>query len=295
MPTSSKASKGCVMRAKARWFLLVGAGAFIVVAVAGRNTGPARMLRRGVEVAARKVRYAKGRLEGLRYRLAGGRPDSAVSDDVLADRIRSSLGPIEKRLDVPRVHVMVEDHVALLHGAVPSTEDAHAIERAARAVVGVRGVASYLHVGLGAGDTRPSAGRSRAMQVPSPALHELLDAACDVGVPDALTSNAVRAVLGTFADRLPSDEREQLFAHLPADVRELAALPRHHGETGTRWRTVTDLLAAITAEGVESANAEAIARTVLGHLRRLVPEETADVAAVLPAELRELWETAAAS
>src|SRR5260370_21397609 len=66
----------------------------------------------------RNVRKWTGRWTGVSYRLAGRRPDPGVSDGVLADRIRSTLGPIEHRLDVPRVHVLVADHVALLHADV---------------------------------------------------------------------------------------------------------------------------------------------------------------------------------
>jgi uncharacterized protein (DUF2267 family) len=38
--------------------------------------------------------------------------------------------------------------------------------------------------------------------------------------------------------------------------------------------------------------AVSITREVIGELRSLVPDEEADVAAVLPTELRELWEKA---
>ena len=102
--------------------------------------------------------YAVASAPGILYRLAGRKPDPDVADDVLADRIRSSLGPLEKRLDVPRVHVMVEDHVALLHGDVPDVCDAAAIEHAVMRVSGVDGVESHLHAGLLVGDTRPSEG-----------------------------------------------------------------------------------------------------------------------------------------
>ena len=208
-----------------------------------------------------------------------------MSDDILADRIRSSLGVIEKRLDVPRVHVMVENHVALLHGELPTERDVEEIEHAARAVPGVRGVESYLHVGLGAGDTRPSEGRAEHDRRPSEALRELLDAARGAGVPEERATGAVRSVLATFADRLPADERDQLFAHVPADVRELAAVPRRHGEAPPRLRTVAELVERIAgSHDLDATDAEAVTRAVLTHLRRLVPEEAADVAAVLPAE-----------
>src|ERR1700687_6230895 len=89
------------------------AAAVIGVAAAAVPDSGARRL---ADRLGRDVRYAAASAPGILYRLAGRRPDPDVSDDVLADRIRSTLGPLEKRLDVPRVHVMVEDHVAVLHG-----------------------------------------------------------------------------------------------------------------------------------------------------------------------------------
>jgi hypothetical protein len=117
-----------------------------------------RMLRHIRYELGRRSRYAEGRMEGLRYRVTGGQPDLLVDDDVLADRVRSMLGPVEKRLDLPRVHVMVDHHVVVLHGDVGSRADAVTIERATAAVPGVMGVRSCLHVGLLPGDSRPSAG-----------------------------------------------------------------------------------------------------------------------------------------
>ncbi len=110
------------------------------------------------KVALRRLHYAAGRMHGVAYRISGRQPDPAVPDPVLADRVRSVLGPVEKRLDVPHVHVMVEQHVALLHGDVGSVVDAEELEAAAAAVPGVRDVESHLHIGLIKGDTRPSAG-----------------------------------------------------------------------------------------------------------------------------------------
>lgn len=117
-----------------------------------------RLACRWIEDSGRHLRYLSGRLDGLSYRLAGRRPDPNVTDDVLADRIRSELGGLEKRRDLPHVHVMVEHHVALLHGDVPTAEDAVAVEQAVSAISGVKGVKSHLHVGLLGGDTRPSEG-----------------------------------------------------------------------------------------------------------------------------------------
>lgn len=123
------------------------------------GTAVNKAVRQAVRTAGRRVRHMAGQVKGTAYRLSGGHPDPRVSDDVLADRIRSSLGPIEKRLDLPRIHVMVEKHVALLHGDVATTADAEELVAAVERVPGVAGVQSRLHVGLLPGDTRPSEGQ----------------------------------------------------------------------------------------------------------------------------------------
>ena len=171
---------------------------------------------------SRDVRYAVGSAPGILYRLAGRRPDPDVSDDVLADRIRSSLGPLERRLDVPHVHVMVDQHVAILHGSVPTDADAVRLEHAVMQISGVDGVESHLHHGLTRGDSRPSEGALTLAQ--SAALTELLDAAHEAGADDPAA--AVHAVLCGFGDRIPADERDQVLVHLPADVRALMTGPR---------------------------------------------------------------------
>jgi len=268
------------------------AGAIGTVAVTAPGTAVGRAARRLSERFARDVRYATASAPGILYKLSGRRPDPNVPDDVLADRIRSTLGPLEKRLNLPRVNVMVEDHFALLHGDVPSHTAAHAIEHATMRVSGVSGVESHLHVGLVRGDTRPSEGRA-ALQPPSHALQALLDAASGAGAGDA--RSAVHAVLCGFSDRVPVDERDQVFAHLPADVRALAGPPRRHGERPPRLKSIPQLVAAVTAEGgIEAERAEAITRAVVSALRTVVPDEAGDVAAVLSTELRELWTAAPA-
>lgn len=117
-----------------------------------------RIVGHRVRECGRYMRYLSGRLEGLSYRIEGRHPDPNVPDTVLADRIRSELGGLEKSRDIPHVHVMVEDHVALLHGDVATGDDVEAIKHAVAAVSGVRDVKSHLHVGLLNGDTRPSEG-----------------------------------------------------------------------------------------------------------------------------------------
>lgn len=124
------------------------------------GTAASRAARHSLRVAGRRVRYAGGKLRGTAYRLSGGHPDPNVTDGVLADRVRSMLGPIEKRLDLPRIHVTVENHVAVLHGEVASEADVEELVAAAGRISGVAGVDSHLHVGLTRGDTRPSEGKA---------------------------------------------------------------------------------------------------------------------------------------
>jgi len=237
----------------------------------------------------RRVRYAQGRLDGVRYQFAGRVPAPDVPDDVLANRLRSDLGKLEKRLDIPRVQVAVDDHFVTLHGDVGSVADAEAVERWVRHGPGVRGVESYLHIGLSAGQSRPSTGRAQQAVAPSPALHRLLAAATRPGLAPGEANRALRAVLSTFAERLPAGERHHVFAHLPADVRELACAPRRHGRRPARVRTLAELVVVAVDAGLEAEHAEAIVESVLGCLRQLVPEEVIDVAAVLPDELRGFW------
>jgi uncharacterized protein (DUF2267 family) len=268
----------------------LAAGVIGGVAAAAPESPVGRAARRLADRLTRDVRYAASRAPGIVYGLAGRRPDPDVSDDTVADRVRSSLGPLEKRLDVPRVHVMVDDHVVIVHGDVPDEHDAETIEQAIMRVSGVVGVESHLHAGLTAGETRPSQGAT-APRPPSEALRALLDAARDAGAGSEARA-ATHAVLCAFTDRVPQGEREQVLAHLPADVRALAGPVRRHGELPSRVKTLPQLLATVMLEGgIAPEQTEGITRAVVAVLRRLVPEEAGDVAAVLPPELRELWQS----
>jgi uncharacterized protein (DUF2267 family) len=275
---------------------LAVAGSAVVVAVGVLRPGTTlrTTARREVTRAVRRVRRVRGRLHGVVYELLDRRPDPNVSDLVLTDRIRSSLGPVEKRLDVPRVRVMVEDHVALLHGSVPTKADAGELEQAVGAVSGVRGVESYLHVGLGANDTRPSVGREAQQHEPSTAKQLLLEAAISAGVHENVALPVVRGILATFAERLPVGERRHVAGHLPADIKPMFAVPRRRGSTRPA-RRVDDLVArtiATTAD-LPRDHAADVTVAVLRALRSLIPDEIAGVAAVLPMELRRLWQNAA--
>ena len=247
-----------------------------------------KLVHHQLDSSGRKLRYLAGRLRGASYQLRGRHPDLDVIDNVLADRIRSSVGGLERRLDVPHIHVMVEDHVALLHGEVSSDADADELEQAVAAVTGVAGVESYLHVGLISGDTRPSAGHRD--HPPSDSLQRLLDAAVDAGVRPESASSVVRGILATFADRLPVGERNHVAVHLPADVRTLFTPPRR-AHRQAQPRTVHELVSGIAAATSELPHdkAQQVTAAVIETLRALVPEEASDVAAVLPEELRALW------
>jgi uncharacterized protein (DUF2267 family) len=266
--------------------VMIGASIVGVAVAAARDTGIGRFARRMVDDVEHRSRGLRSAWPGIAYRATGRHPELDVSDDVLADRVRSILGPTERRLDIPRVHVMVDDGVVTLHGAVSSDIDAHELEFTAHRVPGVRGVASYLHVGLGPADTRPSEGR--ASRPRSAAYDTLVEAARRAGVGAGEEERCVRAVLGPFMERVPLDERHQVLTHLPADARALAEVPRRHGKS--RLRTVDDLDVEVERlAGVDPLVADALSFTVLGALRALVPEEVADVAAVLPAGLRATW------
>jgi uncharacterized protein (DUF2267 family) len=220
-----------------------------------------------------------------------GPPPADVDDDVIADRVRSILGPVVAACDVPHPHVMVERGVTHLHGDVASSYDAQVIERTAASVSGVRGVESHLHVGLLRSDTRPSEGR--ASQPASAAMKRLVATALSAGLEtDGDARRAVGAVIGTLVDRLPVNERRQFVSHLPLDVR---ALIDAAGPSRVYWpmRRRGDFVLAVEARApVPAGWADAVIRNVLGTVRQLVPEEAADVAAVLPPELRQLWREA---
>jgi hypothetical protein len=84
------------------------------------------------------------RAKGLAYRAMRRHPSTTVDDSVLADRIRSTIGPLEKQLHNSRINLTVENGVAILHGDVESPGAATQIEEAVRGVAGVHDVRSHL-------------------------------------------------------------------------------------------------------------------------------------------------------
>ncbi|HEV8554877.1 MAG TPA: DUF2267 domain-containing protein [Actinophytocola sp.] len=256
------------------------------------DTPARRALVSGGDRVAAELHRLADQWEGTRYRLRGRHPDPDVDDRTLADRIRSTIGPLEKGLDLPHIHVMVVDRTALLHGAVGSAGDAATIEAAVTKISGVRGVESYLHIGLLPSDSRPSAGRSHAP--PSEAKQRLVNAATSAGVDEGNALAVVRTTLAAFTERLPAGERGQLVAHLPRDVRALLQPARRHGEPADWLQSIPELVGRVVPEaGTASVTTTTDAvRSILGELRALVPEEAADVSSVLPSGLRELWTSA---
>ncbi|HVM40246.1 MAG TPA: DUF2267 domain-containing protein [Acidimicrobiia bacterium] len=246
-----------------------------------------RALRRVARAAGRRARYLQGQARGVLYRLSGRHPADDVGDDVLTARVRSSLGPVEKRLDIPHVHVNVFDRIAQLHGVVPDVETHERIMDAVMAVAGVEGVHSFLHVGMRPGDSRPSEGR--AVAEPSAARRALVDAARSAGA--AQPAHAARAVLATFMARIPESERRHMETHLPEDARALLAPPL---SAGAQIHDLRELVETVQGTGglTGSTNPTAVVEAVVGALRDLVPEEARDVAAVLPENLRRFWERA---
>lgn len=271
--------------------ILIAAAGILAVVTLRRGTRGRRAARRLRHQTSRRARYIGGRLRGVAYRLLRRHPSEDVSDLVLRDRIRSALGPVEQRLDIPRIHVMVQDGVAILHGAVDGDDNCAALEEAVNEIAGVEGIESYLETTLLPGDTRPSEGHETPQR--SDARRRLDAAARRAGAGD-LASRAVRAVLASFFERLPAGEREHVLTHLPADVQDLATPPHRVGAGTKRMRTVDDLVSTVVAADPNAASADAMRMTesVLVELRALVPEERADIAAVLPQELREFWERA---
>jgi len=266
-------------------FGAVAVGVMALETVAGR-----RFSRRLAHAVTRTARYQSGRLGGFRYRLAGRHPDPTVEDRVLADRVRSALGPLEHSLDIPRVHVMAEGHDVLVHGDVASDEQAATLVEAVRRIPGVQGVESHLHVGLFPGDTRPSEGAEH--HAASRALTAVLAAAHGGGALPGSERSAARAVLSTFAAQLPRGERRHFLLHLPEDLRMLGEEPRPRGAGHPHVRRLEDFVSAVGLPPAEREQQEDIIESVLGAVREFVPEEALDVAAVLAPELRQLWKTA---
>ena len=273
-----------------RW-MIAGLGSMVIAGVwFRRGTRARRVLERARRRLKSRGRHGRGVVQGVWYRLRRRHPDEDVIAPVLADRIRSTLGLLERRLDLPHIRVMVHDHTAVLHGDVATESDRDALVAAVRKVPGVHEVDCHLHVGLLSSDTRPSQGR--AVVRPS-AARRALEVAARRGGSTGPPEHAVRAVLGTFLGRIPRAERDQVLAHLPADVRSLTTSDAEDARLSS-LATVHALLDAIAEvdPSLDRNRARGVTDEVLAELAVLVPEERADIVAVLPWELKELFERA---
>lgn len=207
----------------------------------------------------------------------------------LADRVRTELGPLVKGLDLPRMHVMAEGAVVLLHGDVASVEQAEQIEDVVGRIAGVDIVESHLHVGLIAGDSRPSEGHAHEPQ--SEMLRSLLATAESIGIEEAVAPSAVRGTLQAVLNQIPPDERAQLENHFPHDVRAFVGARRWLGIRAKHWKTELALDAAAAMRGgITLADAQVLVPAVIGVVRRYVPEEDAGVEATLHRYIRDLWD-----
>lgn len=250
-----------------------------------------RVGRRQGRRAARRRRWVAGHVRGAAYRLRGGHPAYDVSDLVLADRVRAELGKELKAHHLRDVGLDVWRHVVYLRGHVPTHSDARLVEDRVLKVSGIDGVESYLDIGV------PSTGEAeQVILLPSDALQRMLAEARRQGwrVPQDLS--AVRAVLATFAERIPHTELAHVWSHLPHDLRGLMQPPARLGSTPRRIRHLDDFYEVIAiAAGTDRSKAERLTVAVLHELWQLVPDEAAHIQAVLPRELKQMWGLAGAA
>ena len=102
-----------------------------------------------------------------------------------------------------------------------------------------------------------------------------------------------RAVAHEFSRRIGRDEARHLAAHLPLGLRQIWIAESAGAERPARFGR-HELVAAVQSRlGLATAEeAEELLLFVLAWLRHLAPEEVDDVAAILPPDLRALWERA---
>ena len=124
----------------------------------------------------------------------------------------------------------------------------------------------------------------------SPMLATLRAAIADCGVAPGEADDVIGVGLHALIARLPVGEAHHLEAHLPADVLRLVGGPRRDGQEPSELATVpefADRLAAATE--LDPGRAESAVRAITRTVRKLVPEEAEDIAAVLPVGLKSLW------
>jgi hypothetical protein len=113
---------------------------------------------------ARLRRYEEGVVEGLMH--ASGPAHPPVDDHALADRVKSALGP---RLHPDRVSIDVTDSTVELRGELDGQAAIDELVLRVRAVPGVLGVTSLLHLpGVPAPNKAAAIDASRRAEQPSP-------------------------------------------------------------------------------------------------------------------------------
>jgi uncharacterized protein (DUF2267 family) len=213
------------------------------------------------------------------------RAGSPVADSELADHVRSALGVLVRSLDVPRVHVMAERGVVVLHGDVPDADVEAALVDAAAKVPGVEGVVSKLHRGLLEGDSRPSAARVE----PSLARRQLVDAAVRHGGGEITAERAVAAVLAALAAELGPTVTARVRSHVAEDVAVLldpsptGRVPGADDDTGIFYERIA------AAGAMPERHIPWVATGVLTALRALVPDDADAIEGALSPALAHLW------
>jgi uncharacterized protein (DUF2267 family) len=101
-----------------------------------------------------------------------------------------------------------------------------------------------------------------------------------------------RAVAWVFGRRVGRGEARHVAAHLPLGLREVWDEETRNAGSPQGFER-TEFIRSVAARlGVETTQAEILVATVFAWLKHLAPEEIADIATILPARLREVWETA---
>jgi uncharacterized protein (DUF2267 family) len=266
---------------------LLAAGSILAgIAVVGVHPRVRRTLRRSGQRVRRRISYLRGRVRGLRYRMLARGPTPDVDDDVLEQRVRSTLGSLRRRYDLPPIEVSaVMDGSVVLDGYAPDLEQVRELEASLSEIPGVEMVISRIQVDDAV--LRPSQRRDPAA---SPLRRELLAAVRQLDVGDEeQVERLVAATLVALFSLLPDDPARHLRSHVPADVQMLIAPPIPIA-SDRKPRTTYELVDEVSQLCGRSAGTsrQAIA-AVFATLREMVPEEMDDVQAVLPAAIKPLW------
>ncbi len=213
-------------------------------------------------------------------------PDSGErTNQDLADQVRSQLGQLIHALDLPRIHVMAEEHTILLHGEVGSESDRDRILNYVRFMPGVESIESHMSVGLLPSDTRPSEGQPAR----SAMYNELEGHLVDAGVIGTSARPAMIGILLSILDVIPREEREHLMGHFPMDVKVLVS-PWIGVREPITVRTPLELeIAAAFRGGTSVQDATSFVKAYIETVRKFVPEEDEDVQATLNNRLRAYW------